>query len=184
MLTVVTGPMFGEKSTELLRYVRRALRAHKIVQAWLPDVDTRSGDRIQTHAGEETSRLGIRTNIAHSSLDILNGTHERTDLIVIDEVQFFDPDIVHALDVLRRKHHVVAAGLNLTVMGDSFGVMHQVIAIADTLTKVSAICSCGADATHTTRKTPVVDGNWVGGSESYEPACYSCWSQWRLHFQA
>jgi thymidine kinase len=184
MLTVVTGPMFGEKSTEILRYVRRALRAHKVVQAWIPDTDTRSCGHIRTHSGDEATRLGVKTNIARTSLDILNGTHERTNLIVIDEVQFLDDDIVHTLDVLRRRHHVVAAGLNLTVMGDSFGVMHQVIAMADVLTKVSAICGCGADATHTIRKTPVINGNWVGGSEAYDAACYSCWREWRLHFQA
>ncbi|WP_324716270.1 thymidine kinase [Carboxydochorda subterranea] len=176
-LSVICGPMFAGKSSELLRRIRRALHARRPVLLFKPWVDTRSHG-ISSHDG-----LLMEAHIVRSASEIayLAGQAPNT-LVAIDEGQFFDDGIAGVVvDLVERGHEVAVAGLDLDYQGQPFGPMPVLLALADEVVKLSAICvRCGADATRTQR---LVDGQpagpgervLIGGAESYEPRCLRCW---------
>ncbi|HEY8477093.1 MAG TPA: thymidine kinase [Chloroflexota bacterium] len=181
-LTVVCGPMFAGKSTELLRRVKRAQRARIEVLVLKPDVDTRTAASVRSHDGDE---LGAVTFASAEDLrrHVARVTPGGRRLIAIDEAQFVSwPGFVEAvLALVAGGDDVVVAGLDLDYAGAPFGPMPALMAYADEVVKLSAVCvQCGHDANRTQR---LVDGRpagpgpqvLVGAGETYEPRCAACW---------
>ena len=177
-LTVITGSMFSGKTEELIRRLRRALYARRSIQAFKHALDTRSElTEIRTHNGVLHEALAVST-----SEELLEKLDETTDLVAIEEAQFFDEGIV---DVCRRLadagYEVIAAGLDMDFRGRPFGPMPILLAEADEVVKLRAICArCGRDASRSQR---LIDGHpapasaptiLVGAQESYEARCRYC----------
>ncbi|MBD1379682.1 thymidine kinase [Metabacillus arenae] len=174
-LEVICGSMFSGKSEELIRRVRRAQFAKQKVQVFKPVIDNRySEEAVVSHNGTSV----ICKPIA-SSFDIMQAVSENTDVVAIDEVQFFDNEIVEAVTLLANQgHRVIVAGLDQDFRGEPFGTVPELMAIAELVTKLQAVCSvCGSPASRTQR---LIDGKpasyddpiiLVGASESYEPRC-------------
>lgn len=191
-LVVITGPMFAGKSTELLRRVRRLQRAGIEVALLKPAIDTRS-PTIRSHDGIELWALTIptpqdRERIPLPPANVLRPLVADAKAVAIDEAQFLDVDLVsEVVRLLDEGRIVLAAGLDLDYAGQPFGVMPQLLAYADEVVKLTAVCvQCGADATRTQRVLP--DGRpapmgelvQIGGAESYEARCLGCWvPPWR-----
>lgn len=174
---VIVGPMFSGKSEELIRRVTRALIARQAVQVFKPAIDDRF-DRlaVASHAG--------RTLEAQPVADVteLDATvKDETQVVAIDEAQFFDDRLV---DVVARLadtgKRVIIAGLDLDFRGEPFGPMPGLLARAEVVEKLSAICRCGRAATRTQRLIHGAPAHYddpivlVGAAESYEPRCREC----------
>ncbi len=171
-IEVICGSMFSGKSEELIRRLRRARLARQRVQVFKPAVDTRSGDAdVTSH-----SDLRIPATLVASSEEIVKAVHDRTEVVGIDEVQFFDPGIVDVVDRLANLgKRVLVAGLDQDYRGRPFDPMPQLMAIAEYVTKTLAVCvRCGAPANRSQRL--VASGNrvLVGAAEIYEPRCRRC----------
>lgn len=177
-LTVITGSMFSGKTEELIRLVRRSLYARRKVQVVKHALDTRS------ETGEVKSHNGLLYEAAavSSSEELFELISRTTDVVAIEEVQFFDERIV---EICRRLadggYDVIAAGLDMDFRGSPFGPMPRLLSEADDVLKLHAICArCGRDASRTQR---LVDGEpapasaptiLVGAEESYEARCRHC----------
>ena len=179
-IEVVTGSMFSGKSEELIRRVRRALIAKRRVQVFKSALDDRyEGLRtINSHAGVE----GVDAIPVRTSTEMLGKVHRDTQVIAVDEVQFLDDGVVDVLCLLAdRGMRVIVAGIDMDFRGEPFGPMARILAIAETVDKLHAICvRCGGPATRNQR---LVDGEpapyeaptiQVGGAESYEARCRAC----------
>lgn len=178
LLIVICGPMFSGKSTAIFRYVSRALRAHKKVMVFVPKRDTRSSGQVVTHGGQSLSSLGVKPIAIDASYEILQLLQPGTDCVVIDEAQFFDPILVDVVMELKtRSIEVVVAGLDMTSEGDTFGPMGDLTAKADRVEKITAICSCGREATRTLFRGGKTETIVVGGDDLYEATCFPCWTQ-------
>ena len=179
-IEVVCGSMFCGKTEELIRRVRRAKIARQKVQVFKPALDTRYAvEKVTSHDG-----LGVEAVPVDSSQAIVNLIEPDTTIVAIDEVQFFGPDVLRVCQTLaERGLRVIAAGLDLDFRGEPFGPMPLLLAEAEQVDKLQAICVvCGAPASRTQR---LIDGRpasyddpiiLVGGSESYEARC-------RLHHE-
>ena len=176
---VVSGVMFSGKSEELLRRVRRAVIAKKKVQVFKSHLDDRYGGvhHISSHDGTE-----IEAHPVSSSLQIAELVHPQTEVVGIDEAQFLDDGIVKvATELADRGVRVIAAGTDMDFRGEPFGPIPQLLAIAEVIDKLHAICVvCGDLATRNQR---LIDGEpapaegptiQVGGAESYEARCRKC----------
>lgn len=168
---MICGPMFSGKSTELLRRVRRAVIADKDVWLVKPAVDNRYSDtEVVTHDNHK-----IKCRVVNNLWELWDEIEDtEPDVVAIDEVQFFGEcidDFPYGLvDIGIR---VIVAGLEVDSDGACFGSMPYLLAQADSVTKLTAICmQCGDEATRTYRKPGGSEG--VGGSESYEARCRSC----------
>ena len=178
-IEIVCGSMFSGKTEELLRRVRRAEIARKKVQVFKPAIDNRYGQvRVASHNGVAREDAVV---VACAG-ELLAQVRPDTDVVAIDEVQFFDMAIADACDALAdRGMCVIVAGLDQDFRGEPFGPMTQLLARAERVDKLNAICvSCSASASRTQR---LIDGRparyddpviLVGGSESYEARCRSC----------
>ena len=176
-LHVVTGPMFSEKSTTLVRAVTRAVRAKKTVRVFVPTLDTRSAGQVKTHSGLSLDALGINPLSVPSSKELHNHLHTMAvhpDLVVVDEAQFFDMDLPTWLGKLLHLNMVVA-GLDMTSEGMPFGPMGALLCMANRVEKLTAICQCGKEATRTACLVPKDSDVLVGGVGSYVPMCEKCW---------
>ncbi|AZV51473.1 thymidine kinase [Bacillus halotolerans] len=174
-LELICGSMFSGKSEELIRRVKRATYAKQEVRVFKPVIDNRySEDAVVSHNGTSMTSYAIS-----SAEDIWNHISESTDVIAVDEVQFFDRSIIGVLSSLADKgYRVIAAGLDMDFRGEPFGVVPDIMAIAESVTKLQAVCSvCGSPASRTQR---LIDGKpasyddpviLVGASESYEARC-------------
>ncbi|MFH0346297.1 thymidine kinase [Bacillus vallismortis] len=174
-LELICGSMFSGKSEELIRRVKRATYAKQEVRVFKPVIDNRySEDAVVSHNG-----TSMKSYVISSAADIWDHISERTDVIAVDEVQFFDQEIVKVLSSLADKgYRVIAAGLDMDFRGEPFGVVPDIMAIAESVTKLQAVCSvCGSPASRTQR---LIDGKpasyddpviLVGASESYEARC-------------
>jgi len=181
-LTVIAGCMSSGKSSELMRLLRRAELARRQVRVYAPDTDTRSGGLVASRDGFQRPAILVKQADDIIEPDELSEI-ERGSTVGIDEVQFFDPGIVIAARLLVETAgcEVVAAGLDTDFRGEPFGPMPQLLAVADTVIKLDAICVvCGGRATRSqrlimgkpaTRGAPTV---MVGGDESYEARCRTC----------
>lgn len=180
-LTVITGPMFGEKSTELLYHIRRLLRARKRIQVSIPQLDHRSGGKILTHNGDTSATYGVtaREIIGGTQASSIRWYGDRDPLAeyqIVDEAQFFDSGFPYLVQKLREKGvSVICAGLDMDSEGKPFGPMPTLLAQASSIEKVSAVCSCGHPATHTHALAPKGGTVAVGASELYEALCLRCW---------
>ena len=171
---VVCGSMFSGKTEELIRRLKRAQFAHQRVEIFKPSIDVRySEEEVVSHQGNS-----IMSTPVDSSASILLLAQD-TDVVGIDEAQFFDEHIVEVCNELAsRGIRVIVAGLDLDFKAQPFGPMPQLCAIADEVTKVHAICvRCGALAYVSHR---IVAGDkqvMLGEKQEYEPLCRECYEK-------
>ena len=178
-IELICGSMFSGKTEELLRRVRRSEIARRRIQLFKPRIDHRYGHRqVTSHNGMARSDAVA----AESAAALLAQVPAGTDVVAIDEVQFFDAAIADVCrELADRGVQVIAAGLDQDFRGEPFGAMPLLMALAEQVDKLHAICvRCGAAATRTQR---LIDGEparyddpviFVGGSESYEARCRTC----------
>ncbi|HEX6989569.1 MAG TPA: thymidine kinase [Bacillota bacterium] len=174
MLIVYTGPMFSEKTTALVRECRRAERARKRVISFKYDDRRYSHDHITSHDAQKIPAVAVRDST--QMLEELQRLGP-ADVILVDEAQFFDEGIVPLLNWLARHHRVVVAGLDLDRFGQPFGPMPALLATADEIHKLKAVCSiCGDEAwisaatEHNTSRAQVE----IGGADKYTAVCRRC----------
>jgi len=171
-IEVVTGSMFSGKSEELIRRVRRAQIARQRVQIFKPQVDNRyATDHIVSH-----SEMKMPSQVVKCAQEILQRVDDRTEVVGIDEGQFFDAGLVAVANTLAdRGVRVIVAGLDQDYTGKPFEPMPQILAVAEYVDKTLAICmQCGAPANRTQRLTSSTDRVVVGGAEEYEARCRRC----------
>jgi thymidine kinase len=171
-IEVITGSMFSGKSEELIRRVRRAQIAKQTVQLFKPRVDARySVDEIVSH-----SEMKMPSQVVGSAEEILAAVGPDTDVVAIDEGQFFDAAIVDVANELANEgRRVIVAGLDQDFRGRPFEPMPQLMAIAEYVDKTLAICMrCGAPANRSQRLVAASDRVVVGGAHEYEARCRAC----------
>ena len=171
-IEVITGSMFSGKSEELIRRLRRAQIARQKVQIFKPKIDNRFGDdHITSH-----SEMRIPSQNSSSSRQLLDEVDPDTDVVGIDEGQFFDAELPSvASELARRGVRVIVAGLDQDYLGKPFEPMPQLLAIAEYITKTLAICMvCGAPANHTQRLVASSERVLVGAQGTYEARCRRC----------
>ena len=177
-LILITGSMFSGKTEELIRRVRCALYAHRSAQVFKHTIDTRSENaEIRSHNGVPHKALAVST-----SEELLGKVEETTDVVAIEEAQFFDEGIIEVCRLLADAgDEVIAAGLDMDFKGEPFGPVPRLLAEADEVVKLRAICArCGREASRSQR---LIDGRpapvsaptiLIGAKESYEARCRHC----------
>jgi thymidine kinase len=171
-IEVITGSMFSGKSEELIRRLRRAQIAKQKVQIFKPSVDDRYGeDHIVSH-----SDMRIASQTVRDSGELVERVDEDTEVVGVDEGQFFDLNLPAACNALaNRGKRVIVAGLDQDYLGRPFEPMPQLLAIAEYITKTLAICVvCGEPANHTQRLVASSDRVLVGATGLYEARCRHC----------
>jgi thymidine kinase len=178
-ITVVTGSMFAGKSEELIRLARRSLYAKKKVQVFKPAVDDRyDQSMVVTHMGVKHEAAPV-SNVAELKRRVANDT----DVVLIEEAQFFDVSLVElVVELADRGVEVILAGLDQDFRRQPFGPMPELLAAADEVVKLRAICmKCGAPASHTYRMIEGKPAHWddpivlIGATEAYEARCRRCY---------
>jgi thymidine kinase len=170
---VVCGSMFSGKTEELIRRLRRAQIAKMKVEIFKPAMDVRYDENdIVSH-----SEMSIPSTPVENAQQILLMASD-VEVVGIDEVQFFDSEIVNVCNELaNRGIRVIVAGLDMDFQGKPFGVMPQLMAIAEYVTKVHAICvECGDLANFSHRLVANEKIVLLGEKESYEPLCRKCFN--------
>jgi thymidine kinase len=173
-IEVICGPMFSGKSEELIRRLRRAEIARQRLQIFKHAIDARyDSDSIVSH-----SRQSLPSVAVSQPQEILEGVEDRTELVAVDEAQFFSLDLVAVCDRLANQgKRIIVAGLDLDYRGLPFGPMPHMMCRAEYITKQLAICMvCGDPAGFTQRLTPSQDQIQVGATGMYEARC-------RHHFE-
>jgi thymidine kinase len=178
-IEVIVGPMFSGKSEELIRRLRRAEIARQRVQIFKPLIDQRySNSEIKSHSG-----LGISSDLARTAADVMAKIQPRTEVVGIDEGQFLGEEL---LDVCTRLadmgKRVIVAGLDTDFMGRPFEPIPRLLAIAEEITKLLAICvRCGNPAVHTQRLVASEELIVVGAGGMYEARCRRCFEPHLAH---
>jgi len=174
-IELICGSMFSGKSEELIRRVRRAQFAKQKIAVFKPNIDDRySEDNICSHNGTQIVAISVA-----SSKEILQHITRKIDVIAIDEVQFFDEEIVSVVNQLANDgYRVIVAGLDLDFRGEPFTPVPELMALAESVTKLQAVCHvCGAPAWCSQR---LINGEpapydssviMIGAAESYEARC-------------
>ena len=177
-LELICGSMFSGKTEELIRRLRRAVIAKQKVQVFKPAIDSRYHEqRVTSHNGMDFEAYPVQ-----SAVEIEDRLDSDTTVVAIDEVQFFDNNIIEVCEMLAEQgHRVICAGLDMDFRGVPFGPMPQLMARAEHVSKLHAICViCGNEASRTQRlldgrpaslEDPVV---LVGAAEVYEARCRKC----------
>lgn len=174
-LEVICGSMFSGKSEELIRRIRRAQFAKQEVKVFKPTIDNRyREDAVVSHNGNSVIAIPVAT-----PAEMFRYISAATDVVAIDEVQFFSDDIVDVVQTLAdRGYRVIAAGLDQDFRGEPFGPVPALMAIAESVTKLQAVCTvCGSPASRTQRLINGAPASYddpvilVGASEAYEPRC-------------
>lgn len=177
-IEVICGCMFAGKTEELIRRINVLSYARKNILVFKPKIDDRySTTEIASHAGSKVPCIVIS-----EAKEIINHVNYDTDVVAIDEVQFFDEDVVDICEYLADSGlRVMVAGLDKDFRGEPFGVLPDLLTRAEFVTKLTAVCAkCGAPATRTQRiingkpasfNDPIV---LVGAKEAYEPRCRHC----------
>ena len=171
-IEVIVGSMFSGKSEELIRRIRRAQIARQKVQIFKPALDDRfSESHIVSHAERR-----IPSQPVCDAREILALLHPETEVVGIDEGQFFDAALVEVANRLASGgKRVIIAGLDMDYLGQPFEPMPQLMAIAEDVTKARAICvRCGHAATYTQRLIASQERVVVGAAEAYEARCRNC----------
>lgn len=172
---VIAGCMFAGKTEELIRRINTLKYANKEILVFRIKMDTRySETAIVSHSGTRVDAISI--DKAH---EILDHVTESTDVVAVDEVQFFDEEIVKVCDYLaKRGIRVMVAGLDMDFRGEPFGVIPTLMTTAEFVTKLTAVCTvCGAPATRSQRLVNGLPAKYddpivmVGASEDYEARC-------------
>ena len=173
-IEVICGPMFSGKSEELIKRIRRAQIAQRRVQIFKHGIDARyDATNIVSHSQQSLPGIAV-TDVA----DIMDLVDDRTELVAIDEGQFFDDNLIDVANKLANLgKRVIVAGLDMDYMGDPFGPMPRLMCSSEYVTKQLAICmTCGDPANFTQRLTQATEKIVVGASETYEARC-------RRHFE-
>ena len=177
-LETISGCMFAGKTEELIRRIKVLEFAKKEIMVFKPKIDNRYSDtKVVSHAGSS-----VESFVISDALEILDMVKPTTQVVAIDEVQFFSDDVVAVANELAdRGVRVMCAGLDRDFRGEPFGPMPKLICEAEFVTKLAAVCNkCGAPATRTQR---IVNGKpasynepiiLVGAAESYEARCRHC----------
>ncbi|MFT5196491.1 MAG: thymidine kinase [Candidatus Promineifilaceae bacterium] len=177
-IELICGSMFSGKTEELIRRIRRATIAKQKVQVFKPAIDKRyHAEQVTSHAGANADAHPVAM-----AAEILTAVSADTDVVAVDEVQFFDWQIVEVVQELaNRGYRVLCAGLDMDFRGEPFGPMPIILANAEEVHKLRAICVvCGNEASRTQR---LIDGEpaaWddpvvmVGAAEVYEARCRQC----------
>ena len=175
-IEVVCGSMFSGKTEELVRRIKRAQIARQKVQVFKPVIDNRySADHVQSH---DANRILSRP-VDHAQ-EILKYVDDNTRVVGIDEAQFFDDSVVEVAQKLAyRGIRVIVAGLDMDFRGQPFGPMPKLLAVAEEVTKLSAVCViCGNPATRSQRTVGPTGTDAprvaVGAKEMYEARCRFC----------
>ncbi len=177
-ITVVCGCMFAGKTEELIRRARRALYAQRKIQVFKPAIDSRfDAERVVSHMG-----VALESTPVNGVSELVESVKPETDVVLVEECQFFDFRIVEAaVDWADSGKEVVVAGLDQDFRRMPFGPMPDLMAVADEIVKLRAICiRCGALASHTQRLVDGKPAKWddpivlVGATESYEARCRKC----------
>ncbi|MFH5882023.1 MAG: thymidine kinase [Candidatus Izemoplasmataceae bacterium] len=182
-IEVITGPMFAGKTEELLRRIKRLEYAKKNIIVFKPVIDNRyAANEVVSHNNNRTQSVNIS-----SAKEIFNYVKDETDVIAVDEVQFLERETVAILDHFADKgKRIIVSGLDTDFRAEPFSFMPELIAIAEFVTKLTAVCvKCSAPATRTQRIVndkpakyldPIV---LIGASESYEARCRKCHKVYR-----
>ena len=171
-IEVIAGSMFSGKSEELIRRLRRAQIARQKVQIFKPRIDNRYGeDHVTSH-----SAMRIEAENVGSSRELLEKVRLDTDVVGIDEGQFFDVELPAVCTTLADQgKRVIVAGLDQDYLGKPFEPMPQLLAIAEYITKTHAICmKCGQPANYSQRTFESEERVAVGASDKYEARCRGC----------
>jgi len=176
-IEVIAGSMFSGKTEELIRRLKRAKFAKQEIEIFKPKLDTRySDEKVVSHDANS-----IHSTPVESSAEILNffEQHNSIDVIGIDEAQFFDTELTNVCNYLANKGvRVLVAGLDMDYKGRPFGPMPALIACAEYITKVHAICpKCGNLAQYSHRTSTSESLVLVGEKEVYEPLCRVCFQK-------
>ena len=172
-LEVVCGSMFSGKTEELLRRIKRARLARQRVQLFKPRVDQRyDAVKVVTHEGVNADA----TPVASSEELYQRVTLDETAVVGVDEVQFFDAGIVDVCERLASAGiRVICAGLDQDYRGKPFGPIPELMAIAEYVTKLHAVCArCGSEASRSQRLVAQEEQLFVGGAAAYEARCRRC----------
>lgn len=181
-IEVICGSMFAGKSEELIRRINTLGYAKQKVLIVKPKIDNRySQDEIASHSGQKVKCICIE-----SSKELEQYLDKNYDAIAIEEVQFFDEDMVEMVERFANKGcRVIVAGLDMDYRGKPFGIMPSLLARAEFVTKLTAVCTCcGAPATKSLRlvdgKAASEDGETVlvGAKESYTAVCRPCYNKY------
>jgi len=173
-IEVICGSMFSGKTEELIRRLKRAKIANLRVEIFKPTTDMRYSDEdIVSHDENNIPSLPVP-----SATNIILLSHE-AQVIGIDEAQFFDEELPHVCKTLAQQgKRIIIAGLDMDSFGKPFGSMPQLLAIADFVTKLHAICQvCGNIATFSYRKVSINRQVLLGEKDIYEPRCRICFEQ-------
>lgn len=177
-IEIICGSMFSGKTEELIRRVRRAVIARQNVQVFKPVLDARySAEKVSSHDGLHWDAIAVPAADA-----ILDQVKDSTDVVAIDEAQFFDWAIVDVCEQLaQRGKRVIITGLDMDFRGEPFGPMPVLMAQAEMVDKLQAICAvCGAPASRTQRLINGMPANYddpqilVGANEVYQARCRRC----------
>ena len=171
-IEVICGSMFSGKTEELIRRLKRVRIANLKVEIFKPAIDTRYDE---TNVVSHDANAILSHPVEHSQSILLLAND--VDVVGIDEAQFFDEGIIDVCEKLaRRGIRVIVAGLDMDYKGKPFGSMPQLLAIADYITKLHAICvKCGNIASISYRKTASESQVLLGEKDSYEPRCRTCY---------
>ncbi len=173
-IEVVCGSMFSGKTEELIRRLRRAKFANQRVEVFKPAIDTRY-DETKVVSHDATEILARPIENSAKILELTEGVE--INVIGIDEAQFFDMALTEVCEKLAlRGIRVIVAGLDMDYRGVPFGPMPNLLAVAEYITKVHAIClHCGNLATHSYRKVSNNERVMLGEKDTYEPRCRTCY---------
>ncbi|NRB63828.1 MAG: thymidine kinase [Saprospiraceae bacterium] len=171
-IEVICGSMFSGKTEELIRRLKRARIAGQVVHVYKPEIDRRYHDqKVVSHDDNALMSTPIRDS------SMLLDVADDVNVVGIDEAQFFDqqlPDRVQ--DLAMRGIRVIIAGLDMDFRGQPFGPIPDLLAVAEYITKVHAICPhCGNLATHSYRLTTLEETVVLGEKDAYEPRCRTCY---------
>jgi thymidine kinase len=178
-IEVITGPMFSGKSEELIRRLKRARIARQRVACFKPDIDLRyHRTSIASHSAQTHDAVTVATT-EHLKQELYPQL-DKIEVVGIDEVQFFDePIIAFAVELVHLGKRVLMAGLDTTFTAEPFGPVPALMAIADEVTKLSAVCmTCGAPAIHTQRLGSSQELVVVGAAGLYEARCRAHFHPW------
>lgn len=173
-IEVIVGSMFSGKTEELIRRLRRAKYAHQRIEIFKPQIDTRYSDQnVVSHDSNSIMATPISSS---SSIPLLAGV---ADVVGIDEAQFFDMDLADVCNKLANNGiRVIAAGLDMDFRGNPFGPIPQLMAVADQVTKVHAICVRCGDLAQFSHRTSEADRLvLLGEADAYEPLCRRCYNK-------
>lgn len=179
-IEVVTGCMFAGKTEELIKRVKVLDYAKKNILVFKPKIDDRySADEIASHCGTR-----LKSIVVNEASEILSYITDDTEVVAVDEVQFFNKDIVEVVEALANDGvRVIVAGLDRDFRGEPFGLIPEFLTRGEFVTKLTAVCAvCGAPATRTQRIINGKPADWndpivlVGAASHYEPRCRHCHS--------